>query len=98
MVQEYGVPVDPLWDGVAGLNHQIHPLPARDPTGGVFPLPPQLQRELQAPKLQAESGWGGGTPFATAWLPSRGAYRDQAASRTLYPGLMLWKGQLAILQ
>lgn len=54
VVQEYSVPMDPLWDGVAGLDHQTHPLPAGDPGEIIFLLPPQLQRELQAPKLEAE--------------------------------------------
>lgn len=95
MVQEYSVPMDPLWDGVAGLDHQTHPLPAGDTREIVF-LSPQLQRELQGPKLEAEPGWGSRTPFATARMLSGGAYGNHPAPRTLYSGLMLWRGQLVI--
>lgn len=98
VVQEYSVPMDPLWDGMAGLDHQTHPFPAGDAREILFLLPPQLQRELAAPKLEAEPGLGGRTPFTTARLPSGGAYGNHTASRTLYSGLMLWKGQLVLLQ
>lgn len=51
MVQEHSVPVDSLWDGVAGLDHQTDPLLDGDPREIIFLLPSQLQGGHQAPKL-----------------------------------------------
>ncbi|XP_066862241.1 potassium channel subfamily K member 17 isoform X4 [Kogia breviceps] len=42
VVQEHSVSVDPLWDGMAGLDHQTDPLPAGGSTRIVSLLLPQL--------------------------------------------------------
>lgn len=49
MVQEHRFPVDPLWDGLAGPDHQNDPVPARDARGHVHLLPTLHQ----GPKLEA---------------------------------------------
>lgn len=49
MVQEHRLPVDPLWDGLAGPDHQNDPVPAGDARGHVHLLP-TLRQE---PKLEA---------------------------------------------
>ncbi|XP_032318902.1 potassium channel subfamily K member 17 isoform X1 [Camelus ferus] len=95
VVQEHSVPVDPLWDGMAGLDHQTDPLPAGGPTGLLFLLQSQLQGRRQAAKREAGPRWRGRSPLLTGRLLSRGAYGNRAAPRTLYSSLMLWKGQLA---
>lgn len=96
MVQEHSVPVDPLWDGVAGPDHQTDPLPDGDLREIALLLPPQLQGGSQAPKLEAGPRWRGRAPLPTAGL-SGGAWGGHAAFGTLRSGLLLWKGQLVIL-
>lgn len=98
MVQEHSVPVDPLWDGVAGPDHQTDPLPDGDPGEIIFLLPPQLQGGIQAPKLEAGPRGRGRAPLPMARLLSGGVCGSQAAFGTLNAGLTLWKAELVTLQ
>ncbi|XP_070217046.1 potassium channel subfamily K member 17 isoform X1 [Bos mutus] len=56
VVPEHSVSVDPLWDGVAGIDHQTDPLLTGGSTRIILLLSSEFQGELQAPKLESGPG------------------------------------------
>lgn len=88
VVQEHRLPMDPLWDGLAGPDHQNDPVPAQNASGHVHLLPTLLQGGQQEPKLEAGPRRGTRGPIARhhIWnLPLRLCVMTRTAS--CLPGL-----------